>query len=63
MPNKSNVWMLEYPPQKGLEMTDKIETPEEGPEFDPFKFQSGLKEIGERSQRLIEEFYNQEKST
>lgn len=31
------------------------------PEFDPQKFQSGLKEIGERSQRLIEEFYSQEK--
>lgn len=34
---------------------------ENPPEFDPFKFQSGLKEIGERSQRLIEEFYNNEK--
>lgn len=42
-------------------MTDSTETPSGLPDFDPFKFQNSLKEIGERSQRLIEEFYNQEK--
>lgn len=66
IPNESIVGMLECWPQKGLEMTDKNETTGNQtaggiPDFDPFKFQSGLKEIGERSQRLIEEFYNQEK--
>jgi poly[(R)-3-hydroxyalkanoate] polymerase subunit PhaC len=42
-------------------MTNKSDDASTFPDFDPFKFQSNLQDIAERSQRLVQDFYEKER--